>query len=205
QSTVATEGFKLGVSSQGTAQMVITPVGNQGNYFSGQSRQSTRIEWIENYALKPLQFKGTHNIQFGTTAAHSEDSGRFFARPVLIKNTQGVLLRRINFAGGKPFSRSDVGLAAFGEDHWSIGHSFSLDAGMRVEQQSITATSRLAPRFGFVWVPPLGAKKTTVRGGSGGFFDHVPLNVYVFPGFPRQILTPFHTPAHTISPPPAFL
>src|SRR5262249_7955160 len=115
QSTVATEGFKLGVSSQGTAQMVNTPAGNQGNYFSGQSRQSTRIEWIENYALKPLQFKGTHNIQFGTTAAHSEDSGRFFARPVLIKNTQGVLLRRINFAGGKPFSRSDVGLAAFGE------------------------------------------------------------------------------------------
>jgi len=204
QSTLATEGFKLGVSSQGTAQMIITPVGNQGNYFSGQSRQSTRIEWIENYALKPLQFKGTHNIQFGTTAAHSEDSGSFFARPVLIKDTQGVLLRRINFAGSKPFSRSDVGLAAFGEDHWSIGHSLSLDTGMRVEQQSITATSRLAPRVGFVWVPPLGAKKTTVRGGSGVFYDHVPLNVYVFQDYPRQILTTFDTLGNIIAGPTVF-
>ena len=204
QSTLASEGFKLGVSSQGTADMVITPLGNQGNYFSGQSRQSSRLEWIENYALKPLQFKGTHTVQFGVIASHSEDTGSFFARPVLIQDAGGALLKRIDFTGGQPFSRTDLELAAFGEDHWSIGHSLSLDSGMRVEQQGITATRRLAPRFGFVWVPPLGSKKTTVRGGTGVFYDRVPLDVYAFQNYPRQEVTVFDPSGTIIDGPTTF-
>lgn len=204
QSTFASEGFKLGVSGQGTAEMVITPVGNQGNYFSGQSRQSSRLEWLENYSLKPLQFNGVHSIQFGATASHSEDSGGFFARPVLIQDANGALLRRIDFTGGQPFSRSDLDLAAFGEDHWAVGHSLSLDSGIRVEQQGITATRRLAPRFGFVWLPPLGGKKTTIRGGTGVFYDHVPLDVYAFQNYPRQVVTTFDPSGAIISGPTTF-
>lgn len=204
QSTIASEGFKLGVTAQGTADMVITPLGNQGNYFSGQSRQSSRIEWIENYAVKPLQFKGTHTIQIGTTASHSEDTGSFFARPVLIEDANGTLLRRIDFADGQPFKRTDLELAAFGEDHWAVGHSLSLDSGMRVEQQGITATWRLAPRFGFVWLPPLGGKKTTVRGGTGVFYDRVPLDVYAFQNYPRQVVTTFDPSGAIIAGPTTF-
>lgn len=204
QSTVASEGFKLDVAGQGTAEMIITPLGNQGNYFSSQSRQSSRFEWIENYTLKPLQFKGMHTIQFGTTASHSEDTGSFFARPVLIQDANGVLLRRINFIGGQPFSRTDLELAAFGEDHWAVGHSLSLDSGMRVEQQGITATWRLAPRLGFVWLPPLGGKKTTVRGGTGVFYDRVPLDVYAFQNYPRQVVTTFDPSGAIIDGPTTF-
>ena len=204
QSTFASEGFKLGVSSQGTAQMIITPVGNLGNYFSGQSRQSSRLEWIENYALKPLPFKGTHSIQFGATTSHSEDTGSFFARPVLIQDVNGALLKRIDFTGGQPFSRSDLELAAFGEDHWAIGNSLALDSGMRVEQQGITATSRLAPRLGLVWVPPLGGKKTTLRGGTGVFYDRVPLDVYAFQNYPQQVVTTFDPSGAILSGPTTF-
>lgn len=204
QSTLASEGFKLGVIGQGTEEMIITPVGNHGNYFSGQSRQSSRLEWIENYTVKPLQFKGTHTLQFGTTASHSEDTGSFFARPVLIEDANRLLLKRIDFTGGQPFSRSDLEWAAFGEDHWSVGHSLSMDSGMRVEQQGITATSRLAPRFGFVWLPPLEGKKTTVRGGTGVFYDRVPLDVYAFQNYPRQVMTAFDPGGDILSGPTVF-
>ncbi|HLJ26774.1 MAG TPA: carboxypeptidase regulatory-like domain-containing protein [Candidatus Angelobacter sp.] len=204
QSTIAAEDFRLGVGAQGTAEMVITPVGNQGNYFSGQSRQSSRLEWIENYSLKPFRLAGTHNLQFGTLAAHSEDTGSFFARPVSIDDAHGNLLKQIDFVGGRPFSRSDKELAVFGEDHWALNTGLSVDAGVRVEQQGVTGTRRLAPRTGFVWVPPLGNKKTSIRGGAGVFYDRVPLDVYAFQSYPRQVVTTFDPLGNIISGPVAF-
>jgi Carboxypeptidase regulatory-like domain len=204
QSTFAAEGFKLGVSPQGTAPMTMTPVGNLGNYFGSQTRQSSRFEWIENYGLKPAQFKGTHNIQFGASAAHSEDSGIFLARPVLIRDIQGNLLRSIRFQGGRPFDRSDLGLAVFGQDHWAVNNSLALDSGLRLEQQSITTTMRMAPRAGFVWLPPGDGKRTSIRGGIGMFYDRVPLNVYAFQDYPRQVVTTFDSLGNVIDGPRLF-
>lgn len=204
QSTFATEGFKLGVSPQGTVPMTITPVGNLGNYFGSQTRKSSRFEWIENYALKPTQLAGTHNIQFGASTAHSEDSGIFLARPVLIRDVQGDLLRSIQFQGGRPFDRADLGTAVFGEDHWALNNSLALDNGVRLEQQSITTTMRLAPRTGFVWLPPGDNKRTSIRGGIGMFYDRVPLNVYAFQDYPRQVVTTYDSTGQIIDGPTVF-
>lgn len=204
QSTLASVGFKLGVAPQGTADMVITPVGNTGNYFSSQTRKSSRLEWIENYSFKPLQFAGTHNFQFGNTVAHAEDTGDFLARPVMIDSLNGQLLREINFTGGHPYARSDLEWGAFAQDHWAINQSFALDAGVRIDRQGIAATTTLAPRTGFVWLPPGDSKRTVVRGGIGMFYDRVPLNVYAFQSYPRQVVTTFDQHGNIISGPLTF-
>lgn len=204
QSTFAAEGFKLGVSPQGPDAMTITPVGNLGNYFGSQTRQSSRFESVENYSLKPIQVLGSHSIQFGTTVAHSEDRGNFNARPVLIRDVSGNLLKRIDFQGGRPFDRSDLEAAIFGQDHWSLGTSLALDAGLRLEQQGITATRRIAPRTGFVWLPPGDNKRTSIRGGIGMFYDRVPLNVYAFQDYPHQVVTSFDPLGNIIDGPTTF-
>src|SRR5215472_2922648 len=95
QSTVATEHFRFDADSQGTLPMVITPVGNTGNYFSEQARDSERIELIENYTVKPIQLKGAHTFQVGATAARSKDTGAFAARPVFIQDVHGATLKSI--------------------------------------------------------------------------------------------------------------
>lgn len=204
QSTLATEGFRFDADSQGTQRMIITPTGNGGNYFSEQNRKSSRIELIENYTSKPLRFEGAHTIQLGMMGARSKDTGSFTARPVLIEDDNGALLKRIRFAGGQPFRRTDLQLAAFAQDHWALNDKFALDGGLRVEQQGITATRRLAPRAGFVWLPPLPSKRTTIRGGTGIFYDRVPLDVYAFQDYPRQVVTVFSPNGGIIDGPTTF-
>lgn len=204
QSTFAAEGFKLGVSPQGLEPMTITPVGNLGNYFGSQTRTSSRYESVENYSLKPLEMLGTHTLQFGTMIARSEDTGDFVARPVLIQDVQGNLLKRIDFKGGHRFDLSDLQAAVFAQDHWSLGDNLAFDSGVRLEQQGITATRRLAPRTGFVWLPPGDNKRTSIRGGIGMFYDRVPLNVYAFSDYPRQVITTFNPLGQIIDGPRTF-
>ena len=57
--------------------MVLQPTGNSGNYFSQESRNSSRYEWIENYTVRPLHFMGEHTVQIGSIVGHSENMGEF--------------------------------------------------------------------------------------------------------------------------------
>src|SRR5262249_4858902 len=49
---------------------------------------------------------------------------------------------------------------------------------------------RVAPRVGIAWVP-FASTGTVVRAGFGLFFDRVPLSVYAFPHYPRQVVSYF--------------
>ncbi len=205
QSTVARQTFRVEVAPQGASEMNITPLGNSGNYFSSQDRQSSRVAWIESFALKPLRFGGTHNLQFGTSTTFSGDQGDFLARPVNVEDPAGHVLKRIEFTGGRKFKKSDFEFAAFAQDHWTLNSALALDGGVRMDQQHITGTLRYAPRMGLAWKPFGKDKSTIIRGGAGVFFDHVPLNVYAFRDYPEQVVTIFDDQGHVLDGPRKFL
>ena len=200
QSTLAETNVSSNVTPQQYSQlMVLQPTGNSGNYFSHEARNSSRYEWIENYRVKPLHFFGDHTIQIGSVVGHSENQGQFYARPVLIENASAQLLQRIDFIGGRPFDLSDLEPAFFVQDHWVLSSHLALDMGVRYEEQSITSTTRTAPRGGFVWSPDSG--KTTVRGGMGIFYDSVPLDIYAFNSYPSQRITTYGPNGLPLGPP----
>jgi hypothetical protein len=190
QSTLALTGVSNSVEAQGSADMVVTPSGNRGNYFSQQSRQATRFEWIENWAPRTFHFHGDHALQIGTVLSYSEDEGRFHARPVQIQDANGHPIQKIDFTGGQPFVISDREPALYVQDHWILNSRFALDFGTRVEAQTITYTTRTAPRGGFVWSPDRD-RKTVIRGGVGVFYDSVPLSTYAFRNYPEQVITSY--------------
>jgi hypothetical protein len=207
ESTVAVKNYTVNVFGQGVADMNLTPTGNTGNYFSVQDRDARRAEWMETLSLKPMRssrvFGGEHNLKFGSIIGRTSNRGEFRARPVNILDNQGTLLRRIEFAGGRPFDRADLETDFFGQDHWVVTPKLAIDYGLRFERQGITETFRLAPRAGFAWTP-FGSQNTVLRSGYGIFYDRVPLNVYAFNKYPEQVITAFAPDGSVIDGPRRF-
>ncbi len=190
ESTVSIKDNGIDVWGQGVQEMTLTPAGNSGNYFNSQDRRSSRYELIEMLSLKPIRNIGAHNLKFGASVTRSHIDGLYSTRPVNIRDTQGQLLQRIEFAGGSEYSRNDIEFATFGQNHWVITPKLALDLGLRVERQGVTETFRIAPRAGLAWAP-FGSQSTVLRGGYGLFYDRVPLNIYSFERIPERVVTTY--------------
>jgi hypothetical protein len=204
ESTLAVKRFTGNVWGQGDQDMVLTPTGNRGNYFSQQNRRASRAEWIETFSLSPINLAGEHNLKFGSSVSRTDNRGDFIARPVSIEDTAGRLVKRIDWVGGRAFNRHDLETAFFGQDHWVINSRLSMDVGTRFEEQDITETIRVAPRIGLAWTP-FSNQQTVVRGGFGLFYDRVPLSVFAFDGYPEQVITTFGPGGEIIDGPRHFI
>jgi hypothetical protein len=204
QNTFSLSDIATTISPQGNLGMTVLPTGNRGNYFADQQRHSRRFEWNELWSLKPMTGLGMHKVQFGSSIANTNDEGQLHARTITMFDGQGAKLRTIDFTSGRSFDRSDLQPAVFVQDHWTFNSHLAVDAGIRAEAQTITATTRIAPRMGFIWSPTVG-ERTTFRGGIGAFYDSVPLNVYAFSHYPEQIITTYQPDGTVVGIPQHYL
>jgi len=188
ESTFSVTRFDVGVWGQGGQDLNIAPTGRTGNYFEQQSREAWRFGGSPSYTFAPVNRWGSHSFKIGSYIAHSTDDGQVLNHPVNIFGAPNQLLERITFFGGRPFEMDDTEYAFFGQDHWSITPHLAADLGIRTESQVVSQSFRVAPRAGLAWVP-FPHTGTVIRGGFGFFFDRVPLNVYAFNHYPKQIVT----------------
>jgi hypothetical protein len=189
-STFAGTRVATNVDGQSQSAMVLSPVGNSGSYYGQQGRVATRFQWIETWSPANVKWRGQHALQIGGILAHAEDGGAVAGRDVSIVNASGQLLRAISFVGSGTFSLSDFEPAVYAQDHWIVDKHLAIDAGLRYETQSLTYTSRFAPRGGMAW-SPLGDSSMVIRGGLGIFYDSIPLQTYAFSSYPEQIVTTY--------------
>ncbi|HXM93047.1 MAG TPA: TonB-dependent receptor [Candidatus Dormibacteraeota bacterium] len=189
-STLSIQRFRATVGAQGDANMVLTPIGDRGNYFHRESRRESRIEWLESVSRTLTNHIGVSDLKFGVSLARTRSSGQTIDHPVEIRDAQGHLLKQITFSGPGLFDQTDTEASIYAQDHWLPISSLAFDFGARVENQGATHTQRLAPRAGAAWTPFHGGS-TVVRGGFGIYYDRVPLNVFAFSRSPQQVITTY--------------
>jgi hypothetical protein len=186
----------------GPAELSITPGGNSGNYFEQQARTALRYAATPSFSFAPMKRLGLHEFKLGAYFAESFDRGQVFEQPINIFGADQQLIERITFFGGRAFHMDDTEYAVYGEDHWILSPRLALDLGIRTESQAISESFRVAPRAGVSWTP-FAKTGTVIRAGFGWFYDRVPLNVYSFNHYPKQILT-YYNPDGSIFAGPFF-
>ena len=204
ENTFSFTKFDAAVWPRGDDNLVLTPAGNYGNYFSRLNRSADRYSGLSMFSFAPLKKWGVHHWKVGTYLAGSNEDGQAENHPVEIRNSAGVLTQRISFNRLRQFSISDIETNFFAQDHWIISPRLALDIGGRVESQQVSHAFRFAPRIGLAWAPIEGSG-LTIRAGAGYFYDHVPLNVYCFNKFPDQISTFFDATGEIIAGPYLYL
>jgi hypothetical protein len=204
ESSISLQRFDVNVGSQGSGDMILTPVGNRGNFFGLQNRSAGRVEWLENWSLAPVSFLGTHLFKLGTSVTHSTNVGRFQYRPIEIRTASGLPEQRIEFSSPRPFDRADLEITSYAQDHWSPLPRLSFDYGARVEHQRLASSLRIAPRGGLAW-NPFSDGRTVLRAGYGLFYDHLPLDIYTFARYPLRTVTSYAPDGNVIGSPVRFV
>lgn len=198
QSSLSIKRFNANVWGQGTNDQTLTPIVEQGNYYATQARRSRRVEFLEIYQLPTKQFwQGAHDIKLGFDFSEVSNRLDFSARPVNITRADGTLSERITFDNAPLIRAGNREYTGFVQDRWTVRPNFSIDLGLRYENQRIADQQNLAPRIGFAWSPFKG-DRTVIRGGVGLFYDKVPLNIRAFEQYPTRTVTRYAAAGQTI-------
>ena len=204
ETTFSTTQFDARVWGQGDDDLIITPTGNRGNYFVQKARSARRTSGKTTYSFLPFRHLGVHHFKLGAYFAGESEDGQVQYQPIQILDTEGRRLTRIGFLRPRQFAITDTEYTVFGQDHWVVSPRVAVDLGVRTESQQVSGAVRVAPRGGAAWNinPRTG---TTLRAGFGFFYEHVPLNVYVFNRFPDQVITTYNAAGEITSGPTVYL
>jgi TonB dependent receptor-like, beta-barrel len=171
--------------------MTLFPDQNFGTFFERQDRRTRLYQWSQTFNSRPLQSAGRHLFKAGYAFSRSTYDGQISDTPVRVLRGDGTLSSTINFASAL---RSDIAkneVAFFVQDTWQIHQRFTLDFGLRLDHDNLSAESiNVAPRVGFVFAPTRDGR-TAIRGGFGVFFDKIPINVANFQNVPVRTVTSF--------------
>ena len=172
--------FQFDLSSQGVQPLTILPDGNTGNYFANSHRSARRFQLQENYFAHPLNLGGEHSLKLGAELDYTTLSGSFDFRPIIIRRRDETLSQRIAFIGATSLDDRSLGeFGAFVQDRWVINKSLTIDAGLRLDRDTIAQRSNLSPRLAVMY-RPFKDDRTVVRAGIGIFYDRSPMSSKYF-------------------------
>ena len=160
----------------------------EGGFFSRQARRTYRYEWAESYDFSPRHFLGTHQLRAGSNYAYSSYDGRQVFLPVEIVGASGSPIERISFTDPASFNTNQNETAGYMADRWALSQRLTIDIGMRLDNDTITSSTHVAPRAGFL-LSLSNDGRTLLKGGVGMFYDRVPLMIPTFEELPDRTVS----------------
>ncbi len=160
----------------------------EGGFFNRQRRNANRFDWQENYQFAPRKFLGTHKLKVGLDYAHSDFNGTQIYVPAELVGTSGTAIERVTFSPQTSFNANQNETALYVADQWSPTSRLTFTLGTRLDNDSVTSSTHLAPRGGFV-LSLTGDGKTLLKGGAGVFYGRVPLLLPAFDDMPGRTVS----------------
>jgi len=198
ESSFSVKKLDAHIWGQSLDTMTITPETWRGAFYNTQDRFSRRFEWAQTLTLNQSRWHGLHHPKFGYVVSHSDFDGTDRSRAVDIRRADGTLFQRFEFLGAGELSRGVTECTVFAQDRWQIGTPLTLDAGVRLDWDSLGERFHVAPRAGFAWLPFPRDPRTVVRGGLGLFYDKIPLNAGAFTQYQQFRVTNYAADGQTV-------
>jgi hypothetical protein len=160
----------------------------EGGFFNRQRRNSNRFDLQESYQFAPKNFLGVHKLKAGLDFAHSDFDGTEVFVPAALIGTSGSPVERVTFSHPTSFGTNQNETALYVADQWSPISRLTFTLGTRLDKDSVTSSTHLAPRGVFV-LSLTNDGKTLLRGGAGVFYGRVPLMLPIFEDMPERTVS----------------
>ena len=164
----------------GAYQLLIDPgqpLAIVGTYPVFQKRDTTRIRLNSALTLQ----RGKHRIKTGVDYSFLDFTGVIDVDDVIVNldsiatyyHGPGSTLNYVyNYRNPEVTDRTDTEAAAYVQDSWVIDEHWTVEGGLRWDQQSIIKENNIAPRAGVAY-DPQGRGKAKIYANFGRFYDSV--------------------------------
>jgi len=158
----------------------LSPEGTSGNFFKTSNATSRRLQWIGNLTLPLARWRGTHEIRFGVDLDRITYEQTAMRNPIFIVREDRTLSRQSTFIGGGSFNRRDFESSVYGQDRWSIRKRLLLEAGLRLDHDSIIRRTSVSPRVAVTYLITQEGN-TKLSSGIGLYYDATNLDLITRP------------------------
>ncbi|MGE0449616.1 MAG: TonB-dependent receptor [Vicinamibacterales bacterium] len=198
ETTVEVHGYSTDVIPRGPDNMELLPETTLGNFFNRQHRNTSTFQVIESVSGTSQGRGGLHLYKAGIDLLHSRFRGWSESRPVLIRRSDGRLVRRLDFAPGATNQRLDsTDLAIYAQDRLQPGQRYYVEFGARLDRDGVIGRFNLTPRVGAALL--LNQDGTSViRSGYGLFYERTPSVAGVFGQYEAPIDTRYAADGETV-------
>ncbi len=190
ETTFEVNRYRTDATPQGRQPMELLPEQTLGNFFNRQMRSATSYQLIETLSGSARRGNVLHLFKTGIDVLHSQFSGTSASAPVLIRRTDGTLVRRLDFGGPTSQAWNSTDLALFAQDRLQATNRWYLEFGARLDRDGVIDRVNVTPRVGSALL--LHDDGTSVvRGGIGLFYERTPSAAGAFDQYESALDTRF--------------
>ncbi|MGE3958886.1 MAG: TonB-dependent receptor [Vicinamibacterales bacterium] len=180
ETTVEAHRYSTDVMPRGGAAMELLPETTLGSFFNRQHREATTFQFIESASGTARGRGGLHLYKAGADVLYSRYSSWSESRPVLIRRSDGTLVRRLDFTPGQTVqAQTSVDVALFAQDRVQPGERWYAEFGARLDRDGVIGRVNLTPRAGVAFLLKKDGS-SVLRSGYGLFFERTPSVAGVF-------------------------
>jgi outer membrane receptor protein involved in Fe transport len=167
---LAASRFTSDILPKGDLPFQLVPGTARGSFFKRSEVGSSRIQGLVNVTLSPSEWRGRHEMKLGADVNHIGYERLLDRSPIQILRSDDTLSREITFQGVTEARRNNLEIGVYAQDRWAISNRLLVEAGMRLDRDSIVKRVLAAPRLsGSALLTKDG--ETRLAMGMGIFYD----------------------------------